>query len=128
MQQEVMKFFRVFQFIAVLASAVAISSVSVKGQINTPCTASMVSSFTPCINFITGSTGNGSSPTAACCSSFKSLMSGSTDCLCLLIGANVPFQLPINRTLAISLPRACNMGGVPIQCKGTTSSTRFNFK
>ncbi|KAI3865064.1 hypothetical protein MKX03_017694, partial [Papaver bracteatum] len=52
-----------------------------------------------------------------CCSTFKEIMGSSMDCACLLITGNVPFQLPINRTLAISLPRACKMSGVPVECK-----------
>ncbi|XP_071724244.1 non-specific lipid transfer protein GPI-anchored 16-like [Rutidosis leptorrhynchoides] len=88
--------------------------------INTACTSSMITSFTPCFNFFTGSTSNGSStPTTQCCSSLKSMMSNSMDCACLIVTANVPIQLPINRTLALSLPRACNMDGVPLQCKST---------
>ncbi|KAK2998373.1 hypothetical protein RJ639_023910, partial [Escallonia herrerae] len=105
---------------AVLAALLILSVISVEGQISTPCTASMITSFTPCINFITGSTGNGASPTAGCCDSLRSLTSSSMDCACLIITGNVPFSLPINRTLSISLPRACKSGGVPIQCKGIT--------
>ncbi|OVA05427.1 Bifunctional inhibitor/plant lipid transfer protein/seed storage helical domain [Macleaya cordata] len=98
----------------------AISVLPVYGQITTACTTSMISSFTPCMNFITGSTGNGSStPTADCCNSLKSLLGTSMDCACLIITGSVPVQLPINRTLAISLPRACKMGGVPVQCKAS---------
>ncbi|XP_038713529.1 non-specific lipid transfer protein GPI-anchored 2 [Tripterygium wilfordii] len=104
-------------FVVILALLV----ISVNGQISTPCTASMISSFTPCINFITGSTNNGSTPSSSCCNSLKSLMDTSRDCACLLITASVSFQLPINPTLGISLPRACNMSGVPLQCKATGS-------
>jgi hypothetical protein len=39
--------------------------------------------------------------------------------LCLVVTGSVPFGVPINRTLAISLPRACNVPGVPVQCEGT---------
>ncbi|GMI98758.1 embryo sac development arrest 4, glycosylphosphatidylinositol-anchored lipid protein transfer 16 [Hibiscus trionum] len=109
--------FKVLQLIAILST---LSTVSVNGQISTACTASMISTFTPCLNFITGSSGNGSSsPTQGCCGSLKSLMSSSMDCACLIITASVPLQLPINRTLALSLPRACNLGGVPVQCKAS---------
>ncbi|KAJ6336024.1 hypothetical protein OIU78_012596 [Salix suchowensis] len=101
--------------IKLMAALSTLMVISVKGQISTPCTISMISSFTPCINFITGST-NGSPPTASCCGSFRSLMSTGMDCACLLLTANVPVQLPINRTLAISLPRACS---VPLQCKAS---------
>ncbi|XP_068310070.1 non-specific lipid transfer protein GPI-anchored 16-like [Pyrus communis] len=98
-----------------------ISQRLVNGQISTPCTASMISSVTPCVNYITGSTSNGGSPTAGCCSLLKSLMGTGMDCACLLITGGVPVQLPINRTLALSLPRACKMGGVPLQCKASGS-------
>ncbi|KAK8506215.1 hypothetical protein V6N13_002853 [Hibiscus sabdariffa] len=112
-----MEGFMALQLIAVLST---LSIVSVNGQISTACTASMISTFTPCLNFITGSSGNGSSsPTQGCCGSLKSLMSSSMDCACLVFTANIPLQLPINRTLALSLPRACNMGGVPVQCKAS---------
>ncbi|XP_077247748.1 non-specific lipid transfer protein GPI-anchored 20-like [Tasmannia lanceolata] len=107
--------------ITLLVLALAISIVPISGQITTGCTNSMISSFTPCLNFITGSSANGSSPTAGCCSSLSSLLSSSTDCACLILTGNVPFQLPINRALAISLPRACNGASVPLQCKGSAS-------
>lgn len=116
-----MKVLGVFQIIAIISAGLGV--ISVHGQmINTPCTVSMISSVTPCLNFITGSSSNGSSaPTTGCCDSLKSLLSGGRDCFCLLVTANVPIQLPINRTLAISLPRACNMEGVPMLCQCTTS-------
>ncbi|KAI4326518.1 hypothetical protein MLD38_031825 [Melastoma candidum] len=89
-------------------------------QISTPCTTSMITSFTPCFNFITGSSGNGTSPSSDCCKSFKAMLQTSIDCTCLVVTANIPIPLPINRTLALSLPRACN-GGLPLQCKATGS-------
>ncbi|KAF2285411.1 hypothetical protein GH714_003614 [Hevea brasiliensis] len=45
------------------------------GQINTPCTPSLLSSFTPCMNFLTNSSADGTSPTQDCCSSLKNLTS-----------------------------------------------------
>ncbi|KAJ7006199.1 non-specific lipid transfer protein GPI-anchored 16 [Populus alba] len=104
------------EVIKLMAMLSTLLVISVNGQINTPCTMSMISSFTPCVNFITGSTNNGSPPTASCCSSLKSLMSTGMDCACLLLTANVPLQLPINRTLAVSLPGACGVLG---QCKSS---------
>ncbi|GMI64236.1 glycosylphosphatidylinositol-anchored lipid protein transfer 20 [Hibiscus trionum] len=94
-------------------------SVPVYGQgINTPCNPSTLSiGFTPCMNFLTNSSASGTSPTSDCCDSLKNLTSRGMDCLCLLLTGSVPFRLPINRTLAISLPRACNMPGVPVQCR-----------
>ncbi|XP_050266167.1 non-specific lipid transfer protein GPI-anchored 16-like isoform X3 [Quercus robur] len=107
------------RLIAISATLLVISAILVKGQIRTPCTTSMINSFTPCFNFITGSSNNGSSPTSECCSSLQSLTSTSVDCACLVLTANVPV-LPINRTLALSLPQACNMA-VPVQCKASSA-------
>ncbi|CAK8573697.1 unnamed protein product [Lathyrus sativus] len=91
-------------------------------QINTPCNPSTLSTlFTPCMSFLTNSSANGTSPTTQCCTALKSLTSGGMDCLCLIVTASVPFKIPINRTLAVSLPRACKMPGVPVQCKASAS-------
>ncbi|XP_016202296.1 non-specific lipid-transfer protein-like protein At5g64080 isoform X2 [Arachis ipaensis] len=109
------------RIVAVLAVAVAMV-VPAYAQISTPCNTSTIStSFTPCVGYLTGSSSNSTSPTAACCNSVKSLTSGGMDCLCLIVTGSVPFRIPFNRTLAISLPRACNLPGVPVQCKSTGS-------
>ncbi|ESR33220.1 hypothetical protein CICLE_v10006770mg [Citrus x clementina] len=89
------------------------------GQINNPCTPTMLTTFTPCMNFLTNSSGSGTSPSSDCCGSLKNLTGNSMDCVCLIVTASVPFRVPINRTLAISLPRACNMPSVPVQCKAS---------
>ncbi|KAI6695547.1 hypothetical protein NL676_023257 [Syzygium grande] len=106
----------------VLASALCTITpfAPVDAQISMPCTASMISSFTPCFNFITGSSSNASTPSSGCCDSFKSLLRSSIDCTCLVLTANVPIPLPVNQTLALSLPQACN-GGLPLQCKASGS-------
>ncbi|CAN0857026.1 Non-specific lipid transfer protein GPI-anchored 21, partial [Linum grandiflorum] len=94
-----------------------------QAQITTPCTATGITGLTPCMNFLTNSSGNGAaSPTEDCCNTLKNLTGASMDCICLVLAAGVPFQLPINRNLAISLPRACNMPGVPLQCKAAAGS------
>ncbi|KAF4370162.1 hypothetical protein F8388_007303, partial [Cannabis sativa] len=69
----------------------------VNGQISTPCTFTMITSFTPCLNFITGSSSNGQSqaPTTGCCSSLRTLLSSGMDCACLLVTASVPFNFPL---------------------------------
>ncbi|XP_023772077.1 non-specific lipid transfer protein GPI-anchored 20 [Lactuca sativa] len=109
--------------ILTLALALCYVVAPVYTQINTPCTPSMITTFTPCLNFITNSTTNGSStPTSDCCNSLKSITSSGTDCLCLIVTGSVPFQIPINQTLAISLPRACRMPGVPLQCKAAAAA------
>ncbi|CAI0465905.1 unnamed protein product [Linum tenue] len=87
------------------------------GQITTSCSSTAIAALAPCMSFLTNSSGTGSSPTAGCCDTLKNLTGTSLDCMCLVVTGSVPFQIPINRTLAISLPRACNMPGVPLQCK-----------
>ncbi|NP_001236604.1 putative lipid transfer protein precursor [Glycine max] len=105
----------------VLAMAMVLAAPA-HAQISTPCSTSMINGFfNPCMNFLTNSSGNGNgtSPTAECCNSIKSLTSGGMDCLCLIMTGNVPFRIPINRTLAISLPRTCNLPRLPLQCKSS---------
>ncbi|KAM0895863.1 hypothetical protein ACQ4PT_023527 [Festuca glaucescens] len=95
----------------------------VSGQaVATSCTASLITSFTPCLGYITNSTsGGGSSPTADCCRSLAGVVNVSTSCACLILTGNVPLGLPINRTLAVTLPKACNSMSVPLQCKDTSA-------
>ncbi|KAM3244315.1 hypothetical protein ACQJBY_055946 [Aegilops geniculata] len=84
------------------------------------CTASLVSSFTPCLGYITN--GNSSSPTPGCCRSLSALVNASTGCACLLLTGSVPLGgVPVNRTLAVTLPRACNSMAVPLQCKDASA-------
>lgn len=108
--------------LTVVLAVVTVMAAPAYAQITTPCNMSMISStISPCLSFLTNSSGNGTSPTADCCNAIKTLTSGSKDCMCLIATGNVPFALPINRTLAISLPRACNLPGVPLQCKTSGS-------
>ncbi|XP_073136629.1 non-specific lipid transfer protein GPI-anchored 20-like [Henckelia pumila] len=89
------------------------------GQMTTSsCTSSMITTFTPCVNFVANGTLNTTTtPPSACCTSLTSLMGSRKECFCQIVTGNAPFQIPINQTLAVSLPRACNMPGVPLQCK-----------
>ena len=105
---------------AALVLLALFSPAPVSGQaVATSCTASLITSFTPCLGYITNSTnGGGSSPTADCCRSLGSVVNASTSCACLILTGNVPLGLPINRTVAVTLPKACNSMSVPLQCKG----------
>ncbi|RYR01106.1 uncharacterized protein LOC107645199 [Arachis ipaensis] len=86
------------------------------------CTISMMSSITPCANFITGSGNNNGGvtpPSSTCCDSLRALMSSSMDCACKVLSANAPnLQLPITQAVAISLATACNINGLSAHCKG----------
>ncbi|WZY94520.1 hypothetical protein YC2023_066849 [Brassica napus] len=74
------------------------------------CTPSMVTTVSPCMSFLTNSTSNGTSPSSDCCNSLRSLTTGGMGCLCLIVTGSVPFNIPINRTTAVSLPRAWPAG------------------
>ncbi|KAK4482863.1 hypothetical protein RD792_010036 [Penstemon davidsonii] len=120
-----MESFKNFPSIVLLAFAIAITStvivMPVNGQSSMICTGAMMRSFSPCISYLTSGSNSSSSPTSNCCNSLKDLMSNGQDCLCLIVTGGSALQVPINRTLAMSLPRACNMSGVPIEYKATSS-------
>ncbi|GMH08449.1 hypothetical protein Nepgr_010289 [Nepenthes gracilis] len=101
-----------------LVALISIPSVAY-GQLGSSCTASMLASFNPCMNFLSNS--SATSPTADCCSALKSFLGSGTACLCQIVTAGVPFRVPINRTVAISLPKSCNMARTPVQCKASSA-------
>jgi hypothetical protein len=108
-----------------VAAAAAMSAAPASGQaVATSCTATLITTFTPCLNFVTGSTNGGGSPTQECCGSLAEMVRTGADCACLILTGNVPFSLPINRTLAISLPKLCSSMSVPLQCRGSLPQTR----
>ncbi|KAL3507873.1 hypothetical protein ACH5RR_033255 [Cinchona calisaya] len=107
------------RLIFALSISLVLLSLPVYSQINAPCTSSMLTSFTPCLNFVTNSSSNATSPTSDCCNALKTFMTNGTGCLCLIATGSVPFNIPINRSLALSLPRSCNQPGVPLQCKAS---------
>uniref|UniRef100_A0A0E0AGE0 Bifunctional inhibitor/plant lipid transfer protein/seed storage helical domain-containing protein n=2 Tax=Oryza TaxID=4527 RepID=A0A0E0AGE0_9ORYZ len=116
---------------AAMVAVVAMVAAPASGQaVAASCTASLITSFTPCFNFITGSSGGGGgngtaagggAPTAECCQSVAAMINTSASCACLVLTGNVPLGIPINRTLAVTLPKACNSMSVPLQCKDTSA-------
>ena len=102
--------------VALSSPAAVVSGQQVAGPLG--CTTSLVTSFAPCLNFIINST---ASPTADCCRSLGALMKASTGCACLILTGSVPLGVPVNRTMAVTLPRACNNASVPLQCQGKST-------
>ena len=81
----------------------------VKGADFSPdCTKHMLS-LSPCLDFVTGSLSG--QPTEDCCSALDSVLAHEPGCLCLLF--------PIDLTLVVSLPAACNIITSQEICKGT---------
>ncbi|CAN6181418.1 unnamed protein product [Urochloa humidicola] len=83
------------------------------------CTTSLISSFAPCLNFMINNT---ASPTADCCRSLGELMKASSGCACLILTGSVPLGVPVNRSMAVTLPKACNNASVPLKCQDATTS------
>jgi hypothetical protein len=94
------------------------------GQLGGPavssCTASLVTSFAPCLNFVTN---NSASPTADCCRALGAVVNSSASCACLILTGSVPLgvPVPVNRSLAVTMPKACNTSALPLQCQGNQS-------
>ncbi|XP_009769137.1 non-specific lipid transfer protein GPI-anchored 20-like [Nicotiana tabacum] len=108
-------------FLVMFLSCVVLAALPINAQFPTsPCTSTMLTSFTPCLSFLANSSGNGTTPSAGCCTALKTLMSNGTACLCVIATGGIPFQIPINPNATMSLPRACNMAAVPFQCKASS--------
>nr|AFK41063.1 unknown [Lotus japonicus] len=72
---------------------------------------SALTSLSPCLNYITGSS---SSPSPSCCSQLSSVVQSSPQCLCsLLNGGGSSFGITMNQTLALSLPGPCKVQTPP---------------
>lgn len=108
------------KILLVVVALIAVLALPVRSQQQplSQCTPSMMTTVGPCMGFLTNSSSNGTSPSSDCCNSLRSLTTGGMGCLCLIVTGAVPFNIPINRTTAVSLPRACNMPRVPLQCQG----------
>lgn len=109
----------------ILLGAVSVTK-SVNAHIDTPCQHLVARNFTPCFNLATGSSVNGSSPTAECCYELNKLSHSDIDCACLILLGTIPAQFTFLRSLQAVLPSSCNVSGVPLKCKGKspTQTTR----
>ncbi|KAK1428316.1 hypothetical protein QVD17_17148 [Tagetes erecta] len=85
------------------------------------CTSALMG-MASCLNFITGNT---STPSSSCCSQLGNMVQSQPQCLCqVLNGAGVTLGLNINRTLALTLPGACNVQTPPVsQCNAANGPT-----
>ncbi|XP_043691445.1 non-specific lipid transfer protein GPI-anchored 5-like [Telopea speciosissima] len=67
---------------------------------------SMIVGMAPCLSYITG---NSSNPTSSCCQQLSSVVQSQPQCLCQVVNGAATLGIPINQTLALSLPAACNV-------------------
>ncbi|MCL7033816.1 hypothetical protein MKW94_004750 [Papaver nudicaule] len=70
---------------------------------------SVIMGMAPCLSYITGN--SSSSPSSSCCSQLTNVVQTQPECLCTILntGAGAALGIAINRTLALALPRACNV-------------------
>ncbi|KAI9115012.1 hypothetical protein K1719_014025 [Acacia pycnantha] len=112
--------------ILILAINIALASPgpTTSSQIKVPCgAASMVTSFIPCMSFLTNSNPNESLITGKCCQALRYLTSGDMDCFCFFLSVVVPFSSPIRSILDTYLPQVCGISdALLIQCKSTYGS------
>nr|XP_043612097.1 non-specific lipid transfer protein GPI-anchored 5-like [Erigeron canadensis] len=75
-----------------------------------------------CLNYITGNT---STPSSSCCSQLGSVVQSQPQCLCQVLNGNgINLGISINRTLAVTLPGACNVQTPPVsQCNAANGPT-----
>ncbi|CAA7399191.1 unnamed protein product [Spirodela intermedia] len=112
--------------VMVVVVAAAMARREVAAQSILACTVSMISSFTPCVNYLTGSSNAQLAPTAECCGAFGGLLSSSTSCACQILTGSIPFGLPFNRTLALKLPSYCNSTSIDLfKCPGVLRDLRL---
>ncbi|CAJ2627833.1 non-specific lipid transfer protein GPI-anchored 5-like [Trifolium pratense] len=95
---------------------ILVANMMTQNEAQSSCT-STLTSLSPCLNYIMGSSSN---PSASCCSQLSTVVQSSPQCLCsLLNGGGSSFGITINQTLALSLPSACKVQTPPVsQCKG----------
>ncbi|KAH7842415.1 hypothetical protein Vadar_005045 [Vaccinium darrowii] len=69
-------------------------------------------SMAPCLNYVTGAS---PSPSPSCCSQLASVVRSQPQCLCAALnGGGSSLGISINQTLALELPKACNVQTPPV--------------
>ncbi|KAK9062558.1 hypothetical protein SSX86_019745 [Deinandra increscens subsp. villosa] len=76
------------------------------------CTSVLIG-MAPCLNYVTGSS---KTPTSSCCSSLANVVKSQPQCLCTALDgkAMASLGISINKTVALSLPHACNVKTPPV--------------
>ncbi|KAE8702878.1 Non-specific lipid-transfer protein, putative isoform 2 [Hibiscus syriacus] len=82
----------------------------------------VVITMAPCIDYVTG---NSSTPSATCCSQLATVVRSDVRCLCMVLNGGGPsLGVEINQTLALSLPKLCNVKTPPpSNCKNDANGT-----
>ncbi|KAJ0111709.1 hypothetical protein Patl1_03337 [Pistacia atlantica] len=75
-------------------------------QSNSNCS-NVLATMAPCLNYLMA---NSSTPSTSCCSQLGAVVKSSPDCLCAALNGSIPSMgININRTIALTLPGACQV-------------------
>lgn len=102
----------------VVASLVMASQASLQ-QDEQEC-AEQLTNLAACIPFVSGTA---KKPTAECCQDTQKVKANTPKCLCVLIkeSTDPSMGLPVNTTLALQMPSACNIDAKVSDCPCTSS-------
>lgn len=101
-----------------LALALALITMCWGGSMAQSGCTSVLIGMAPCLNYVTGSS---KTPSSSCCSSLASVVKSQPKCLCTALDGSTLSSLgfKIDKTLALGLPRACNVKTPPVsECNG----------
>ncbi|XP_044485133.1 non-specific lipid transfer protein GPI-anchored 15-like isoform X1 [Mangifera indica] len=89
--------------------------VGAMAQSNSNCN-TVLNNLAPCLDFLTGTS---TTPSSSCCTQLGAVAKSSPDCLCAALNGSLPTTgIKINRTIALSLPDACQVKSSSLdQCK-----------
>ncbi|KAK2978224.1 hypothetical protein RJ640_024257 [Escallonia rubra] len=104
---------RLIVFAIVAAATVAVATATM-AEDEKDC-ADQLTNLASCIPYVSGTA---KKPTPECCEDTKKVRSAKPKCLCVLIkeSTDPSMGLPINTTLAIQMPSACNIDAKVSDC------------
>lgn len=106
--------FSKFAIFCILMATAATVAVATMEQDEKDC-ADQMANLAACIPYVSGSA---KKPTPECCEETKKVRSAKPKCLCVLIieSTDTSMGLPINTTLALQMPSACNIDAKVSDC------------
>ncbi|XP_022013182.1 non-specific lipid transfer protein GPI-anchored 2 isoform X1 [Helianthus annuus] len=109
------------KIVGMVLAIVLIVSICGGAMAQSGCTNALMG-MSSCLSFITGNT---STPSSSCCSQLGNVVQSQPQCLCQVMnGAGINLGISINRTLALTLPGACNVQTPPVsQCDAANGPT-----
>ncbi|CAB4288529.1 unnamed protein product [Prunus armeniaca] len=98
----------------IVVASLAMASMAIMEDDENEC-AEQMATLAACIPFVSGTA---KKPTPECCENTKKVKANKPKCLCVLIkeSTDPSMGLPVNTTLALQMPSACNIDGKISDC------------